>query len=85
MLDFIAEVAWLTIQYEAIRRACIAQGVILSKKDWIEKPGYQIALTPVQLMEVIKARIPFQIIALAAKPPVLGAMHLPLPNGRLVQ
>jgi hypothetical protein len=59
MLKAIAETAWLMIQYEHVRAQCAKQWKFLTRKEFMEKPGFMVGLTPTGLLAVIKAGIPF--------------------------
>lgn len=55
----IAYTAWLTVQYSIVRQEYAKQGIFLTKSDYVEKPGYMIAVSPIALLAIMEAQIPF--------------------------
>lgn len=73
----IAQTAWLLVQFEQVREQVAKQGHFLTRKEFLDKPGFTVALTPVAFLAVIKAQIPFKAVLIMQQQPV------PLPqNGR---
>ncbi len=72
LTDSIAETAWLISQYEHVRAQAARLGKFLTRKEFLAKPGYAIAVAPLAMLAMLKAEIPFASIAInhAAQPPL---------------
>jgi hypothetical protein len=82
LADAIAQVAWLEAQYGYVREQCAKAGRFLTKKEFLERPAYTIALTPLGMLAVLKAQIPFVNVVVAPQQPPQVRVHPALRNGK---